>query len=241
MSEKEKTIIKEKSNTYEGQKNFREWIKVAIALVTAVATILGLFVAVPDIINNSNKQTQVVIEPRDGDIIVQDGDNYKLLQLIRIEDIGFPSKIQEIQYTADKSTYTRVDINNINGADWSKRDSFRYVINEFSINPNKIINLLDNTESITVFCDFYTEKNISTNVDLGNNPFKFEMRKSIDEQEFEASKTNIASEYEYVTNEGIDDGIEWVKIRVVIVYKIGERRITDTITSDWVETDEDRI
>ena len=72
------------------------------------------------------------------------------------------------------------------------------------------------------------------------NAFKFDMRTSISDKSFEVTKSNIMSSKEYVTNE-LNDGIEWVKIRVEIVYQIGERLISDTITSDWIETDADMI
>ena len=81
------------------------------------------------------------------------------------------------------------------------------------------------------------EKNISTYVDdLNGKEFAFDMRSGIGEMDFEVTKANVKSDYEYVTNEGLNDGIEWVKIRVEIVYIIGERQIKDTITSDWIET-----
>lgn len=229
-----------------GNSGDKVWCKMVTAIVgwvcsitMAVAAVAGVFITIPDVIQNSNtqKQTQVVIEPREGDIIVKDGDDYKLLQLIGESDIAFPSKIQEVKYSPENSQAERVDINNINGDDWSKRDSFGYVINSFSINANKVINLLENIESIKVYCDFYTEKNISTYVDdLNGKEFAFDMRSGIGEMDFEVTKANVKSDYEYVTNEGLNDGIEWVKIRVEIVYIIGERQIKDTITSDWIET-----
>ena len=241
----EKSTNMQKVEIVDGRKD--PWHKVAVSIVTSlcsiatvVATFVGIFCTIPSVIQSSNmqKQTQVVIEPREGDIIVKDGDDYKLLQLISENDIAFPSKIQEVQYTAANSQSERVDINNTNEEDWSKRDSFVYVINSFSINPNKVINLLENIESINVYCDFYIKKDISTFVELGDKAFAFNMRESIDELDFEVTKANVKSQYEYVTNE-LDDGIEWVKIRVEIVYIIGEKHIKDTITSDWIATDAD--
>ena len=66
------------------------------------------------------------------------------------------------------------------------------------------------------------------------------MRTSSSDNNFEVTKSNMISTKEYVTNE-FNDGIEWVKIRVEIIYNIGERLISDTITSDWIETDADII
>ena len=224
------------------RKIWLDWIQIVISILTMVISFVALFVTIPNVISNSNEQTQVVIEPRDGDIIVKDGDDYKLLQLINQADIAFPTKVQEIQYKYTESNPScRVNILNTSNEDWSKRDSFKYVINTFSINPNKVINLLDNIERISVYCDLYAEQNISTMIQLSDeNAFKFDMRTSISDKSFEVTKSNIMSSKEYVTNE-LNDGIEWVKIRVEIVYQIGERLISDTITSDWIETDADII
>lgn len=229
------------------------FLSLVISLIGVLVSYYAIAHTVPDAIttvtnqmeqNNQqtneqiSKQTQVVIEPRDGDIIVKDGTDYKLLQLINIDDITFPTKIQEIQYSKNQCDKTRKDILNKNLEDWSQRDSFVYVINNFSINPNKVINLLDNIKSIQVFCDFYSEKNITTYIDLGENAFSFPMRSSIEDLNFEVTKQNISSTYQYVTKE-VNDGIEWVKIRVEIVYQIGTREISDTLTSDWIATDAD--
>lgn len=218
------------------------------SILTVVVAFIGVFNTIPNIIQSSNeqKQTQVVIEPRDGDIIVKDGDDYKLLQLINLNDILFPTKVQEIQYQLSNSNLdNRVDIGNINNENWNNRDSFRYVINNFSINSNKIINLLPNIKSIDIYCDFYTEKNISTFVNLSEeDSFKFNMWTKGVNQPFAITKDNVYSEKEYVTKE-INDGIEWVKIRVKIIYEIkieetiDNIEIIDTLTSDWIETDAD--
>ena len=121
-----------------------DWIQIAISILTIIISGIALFVTIPNVIKNSNEQTQVVIKPRDGDIIVKDGDHYKLLQLINFVDISFPTKIQEIQYKYFESNNSnRIDILNISNEDWTKKNSFKYMINNFSINPNKVINLLD--------------------------------------------------------------------------------------------------
>ena len=219
-------------------------ISALCSIATVVVAFIGVFNTIPNIIQSSNeqKQTQVVIEPRDGDIIVKDGDDYKLLQLISISDVSFPTKIQEVQYQSSESdTEKRVNIGNINNENWANRDSFRYVINNFSINSNKVINLLQNIKDITVYCDFYTEKNISTFVTLDkDDAFSFKMWTNAESEKFGITKANVASQKEYVTKE-LNDGIEWVKIRVEISYIIGEQEILDTLTSDWIETDADIV
>ena len=55
---------------------------------------------------------------------------------------------------------------------------------------------------------------------------------------FRVSNINEKSEYSYVTNE-LNNGIEWVKIRVEIEYSINGRTIHDCISSDWIPTDAD--
>jgi len=219
-----------------------EFFKLLPSYLTVGVAAMGIWWGVDHITENINKQTQVVIEPREGDIIVKEDGSYKLLQLINYEDISFPNKIQEVKIKSSESVAdSRVEINNFDGADWSKKDSFKYVIDSFSVNPNKAINLLDNIENITVYCDFYTEKNISKYVPLGTKVFQFEIWNSswVDE-DFNVTITNKQSDNEYVTNE-LNNGIEWVKIRVKIVYKIGDKKITDDIVSDWIATDADLV
>lgn len=219
------------------------------SIIASIAAIIGVCTAkeVISMINEQNQsqiqtqdQTQIVIEPREGDIIVTVGNNYKLLQLINSSDITFPSKIQEIQYkySDEKIKDKRVDVNNINNENWSKNDSFSYMINNFSINPNKIINLVENINSITIYCDFYSEKNISTYVNLGEKNFFFTMISNDNKSDFRISNINEVSTYSYVTNE-INNGFEWAKIRVEIEYYINEKTIRDSISSDWIPTDAD--
>lgn len=229
-------VLKEKEKP-SFTKAFCEITTAIAAFGTMVAAFVGIFHTIPSLINNSNKQTQVVIEPREGDIIVQDEENYKLLQLIQKEDIIFPSQIQEVQFTHSNSKKERVDINNPKKDDWTKRDSFVYVIPSFSINSNKIINLIQNLQSIKVFVDFYESKNISTYIELGLNAFMFEI--AFDKEEINSTVINKESQYEYVTNEGFNDGIEWTKIRVEISYFINGKTINDSISTDWIETTAD--
>ena len=92
---------------------------------------------------------------------------------------------------------------------------------------------MSNIDRLTVYCDFYTEKNISTFVDLEENAFYFEMIEN--KPNLELTRFNVKSQKEYVTKE-INDGIEWVKIRVEIVYNIGGQIVTDTLTTDWIAT-----
>ena len=240
-------------------------VKMIVSICSLVISTLSIFCTVgvsiaaffvgEKLINEINQeQTQVVIEPREGDIIVQldEDDDYKLLQLIQYSDIKFPDKVQEIQIKSNNNSdpniadENRVEINNINGEDWSSRDSFKYMISNFSINPNKVINLVGTVNKMTVYCDFYKEKNIATKIQLSEEDcFKFEIIKDVEDKgsnEIKISNIEHESEKEYVTKE-INDGIEWVKIRVVIVYKIPiegkDYLIKDEIISDWIPTDAD--
>lgn len=245
MCEKDNSVKKIKIIS-EKETKVDVWIKIlkiVASIATTFASIVGIIVG-GNIIHNQTQQqeqTQIVIEPRDGDVIVAIGNDYKLLQLIEVNDINFPTTIQEIQHTYKNSIVdNRVDILNENNEDWGKRDSFSYMINNFSINSNKIINLLDNIDKITVFCDFYAEKNISTFIELGDKTFSFSMIDESNKNDFSVSNINKKSEYEYVTKEA-NDGIEWVKIRVEITYNINNKKIRDSIASDWIPTDADLI
>ena len=152
-----------------------------LSIFCTVGVSIAAFFVGEELINEINQeQTQVVIEPREGDIIVQLDDDYKLLQLIQYSDIKFPDKVQEIQIKSNNNSDSnevdnRVEINNINNDDWDSRDSFKYMISNFSINPNKAINLIDTVKKLTVYCDFYEEKNIATKIQLSEDDcFKFE-------------------------------------------------------------------
>ena len=164
-TKKDSTLIRIENPKESFWDKFLKGTQVICSLLTVIVSVISLFIA-NSVVNNINEQnqsqnqmqeqTQIVIEPREGDIIVTVGNDYKLLQLINSTDILFPSKVQEIQfkYSNDEIIGKRVEINNFNNDDWSKQDSISYIINSFSINPNKVINLIENIGSITVFCDF---------------------------------------------------------------------------------------
>ena len=216
-----------------------EWVSVIVSFLAVVGSIITAILCVNKVINNqTQQQTQVVIEPRDGDIIVNDNGNYKLLQLINADDITLPTKIQEIQLKAKESeSAKRVDVNNKNGEDWSGRDSFKYVINSIHINTNKLFNLVGTIKKIDFFCDFYTEKNITALWDCGDKCFTKNLYND-ESKEVISEYNNIVSEYEYVTKE-INDGFEWCKIRLELEYMIDKRKICDTVSTDWMATTQD--
>lgn len=203
-----------------------------------IATVVSAFLGFRYVGGVIQSQTQVVIEPRDGDIIVEEGSGYKLLQLLTVSDIYFPTKIQEIRRQSD-IPIERVDVNNDKNEDWSDKDGFQYMIDEISFNSNKIINLLGSIKNITLFVDFYAGKNISTKIELGKKQFEFEIY-DIETNEFKITNTNISSNYVYVTNE-VNNGFEWAKVRLEIEYLINEKIINDKIVSNWMETDADII
>ena len=234
MSKKKEIIVSQKSTVL-------DWVKIGVSILGVGASILVGYVCANKIINKQNQQqTQVVIEPRDGDIIVKDGDDYKLLQLIEKDDVILPTKIQEIQLkTKDSDHEKRVDVNNVNGEDWNSRDSFKYVINNVHINTNKLFNLIGTIKSIDIFCDFYIEKNITSYWDCGENYFSKNLFTN-ESNEVISEHNNIVSEYEYVTKE-LNDGFEWCKIRLELKYLIDEKEVTDTISTDWIATTQDFI
>ena len=107
----------------------------------------------------------------------------------------------------------------------------------YSINSNKLINLLDNLVSIVVHCDFYATKNISSLIDLGEDNFHFSL---LDDNttEIQVTLDNVISKKSYVTNE-INNGFEWAKIKTEIKYKINNENIKEVFVSDWLATDAD--
>lgn len=114
------------------------------ALVTLVLGILSLRLAMS--INNTidsfnNNQEVVTLQPREGDVIIQEDGSYKLLQLIKLEDIEFTPVLQETRYDSNYNVINRVDLFNHNNDDWSNRVSFGYTIEKIAINADKIMNL----------------------------------------------------------------------------------------------------
>ncbi|MCF7926322.1 MAG: hypothetical protein K9L74_01930 [Candidatus Izimaplasma sp.] len=190
-------------------------------------------------------QEIVTLQPRDGDVIIRDEDSYKLVQLIKIEDIIVSSEIQESRYDFDQLSedVNRVDLfRGDDTDDWSTRDAFQYTLEEISFNPDKVMNLMGNIVSIKLYFDVYEEEDITTKIDLPESDQFYEILydENNDNNTVRTSFTNLTSENYYVTKSATNDGINHMKLRLEIVYRIdineSESYIIETeiILTDWI-------
>ncbi|PKL01239.1 MAG: hypothetical protein CVV56_01180 [Tenericutes bacterium HGW-Tenericutes-1] len=215
-------------------------------LVTISLGVLSFFLvkSVNTTINeNNNNQEIVTLQPRDGDVIIQEGDSYKLLQLIKIEDIEFTPLLQETRYDKNYNIDNRVDLFNDNNQDWDDRVSFGYTIEKISINADKIMNLHNNISSITAYIDFYESSDITTRLELTEeNAFKIVIFEK-DTNIISNTVINSKSRKTYVTNaqEIIpNNGVNYAKIRIEIRYQINDMIFSSSILSnDWLIIKED--
>jgi len=99
-----------------------------VTLVLGILT-LSLATAINNTINSFNNNQEVVtLQPREGDVIIQEDGSYKLLQLIKLEDIEFTPVLQETRYDSNYNAMNRVDLFNHSNENWSSRVSFGYTI-----------------------------------------------------------------------------------------------------------------
>ena len=217
-------------------------------LVTISLGVLSFFLvkSVNNTIDSFNNNQEVVtLQPRDGDVIIQEDGSYKLLQLIKIEDIEFTPELQETRLDKDYKKEDRVDLFNINNDDWSSRVSFGYTIEKISINADKIMNLYKNISSIIAYIDFYETNDITTRLDL-NDEYAFKIV-IFEEDSNLISNTviNAKSSKTYVTNAaGIipNNGVNYAKIRIEIRYKINNMIFSSSVLSnDWLVIKEDYL
>lgn len=221
---------------------------ISVAL-TAMIGILGL-IAVKQIINNqkqiqkqnqemSQKQEIVTLQPRDGDVIIWDKEtsSYKLVQLIKIEDIEFTTILQERTYSKDIEIKRRVDVQNTTNADWSNRNGYGYTLEKISINPDKMMNLYENIKTISAYVDFYSSADIDSRIDLGDKVFFIPIYDSGNKASLTNTVRHTSSNYIYVTNAGMlgNDGINHAKLRIEISYTINGLTFDTTIMVDqWL-------
>ena len=238
------------------------WIEIArlvLSLLTIVATVLVGFFATTSITSTIQQQIAlqeqivaqeqianqeiVTLQPRDGDVIIRDEDSYKLVQLIKSEDITVSDSIQESRYSYDEvnldnrvELFRQVD----DTSDWSERDGFRYTLENISINPDKVMNLIGNIVSIKLYFDIYEDDDITTRLVQDNSDsFVFVIYDETDEGTINTSFTNITSDNYYITK-ATNNGINYMKLRLVIDYRIQindeESYLikTEILLSDWL-------
>lgn len=213
------------------------------ALVTLTLGIFTLITAqqINNTINSFNNNQEIVtLQPREGDVIIQENGNYKLLQLIKIEDIEYSTELQESRFSSTYNIEKRVDLFNVNNDDWTNRDSFGYTIEKVSINADKVMNLHGNIQSIIVYIDFYQSNDITTKVELDDNQ-KYKII-IFEQNTVNQSNTilNQQSNNTYVTNSFGNNGVNWAKLRIEISYKIDDLIFTSSILVDeWLTIKED--
>ncbi len=195
--------------------------------------------------NQETHQEVVTLQPRDGDVIIHEDGNYKLLQLIKIEDIEFTPVLQETRYPKEYNVENRVDIFKENiEEDWTGRVSFGYTLEKISINADKIMNLYNNIKSIVAYVDFYESDDITTIEKLSDEDY---FKITIFEEGTEHitnTAINSSSNKTYVTHDKslifINNGVNYAKLRIEIVYKINNMTFSSTILSDtWLTIKED--
>lgn len=190
-------------------------------------------------------QEIVTLQPRDGDVIIRDEDSYKLVQLIKTEDITVSTEIQESRFDFDEllDDANRVDLfRGDDTDDWSTRDAFQYTLEEISFNPDKVMNLMGNIVSIKLYFDIYEEEDITTKIDLPENNKFYEIlyNETDDNNTVRTSFTNLTSRNYYVTKSTTNDGINHMKLRLEIIYRIDINESesytieTEIILTDWI-------
>ncbi len=214
MKDEDKKLKKESQVS----KSFSIIVSVVVPIVVSIIASL----ATDKIFQN---QEVITLEPRDGDVIIKDGNRYKLIQLIQIDDISMSQEMQESRFNWNEDEpQNRVEILKDNlDEDWSKKDSFGYTLGYISFNPNKIINLIDNIDYIKIHFDFYEKDDISTKITLIEEECFIDnfYNKSEDNLSISTSKTNIRSTNHYVTNAGLGlEGINYIKPRIEIQYSL---------------------
>ena len=96
-------------------------------------------------------------------------------------------------------------------SDWSERDGFRYTLENISINPDKVMNLIGNIVSIKLYFDVYEDNDITTRLDQNDSDsFVFVIYDETDEGTINTSFTNINSDNYYVTK-STNNGINYMK------------------------------
>ena len=238
------------------------WIEIAklvFRFLTILATVCIGFFATTSITNTIQQQIAlqeqivaqeqianqeiVTLQPRDGDVIIRDEDSYKLVQLIKSEDITVSDSIQESRYSYDEINIDhRVELfrQEDDDSDWSERDGFKYTLENISINPDKVMNLIGNIVSIKLYFDVYEDNDITTRLDQNDSDsFAFVIYDEKNEGTINTSFTNITSDNYYVTK-AINNGINYMKLRLVVGYRIQindeESYLikTEILLSDWL-------
>jgi len=182
----------------------------------------------------NQEQTVDVIQARENDVLIKTPDDkWIVVPMIEKDDIIFPNEIIERQYNAGECEYDRKDLFNKANEDWSKRDSFTYTISYISINQNKMVSLHQFINSIVIECNFYNKERIE------HETHAYELYNKELDYDYLNVFYGVTPNVQFVTNE-INDGIEDIKINIIIEFEIGGEVFSIPYTFDnWLDVKED--
>lgn len=186
----------------------------------------------------NQEQTVDVIQARDNDVLIKTPDDkWIVVPMIEKDDIIFPNEILEKQYNVGECSFDRVDLFNESKEDWMKRDSFTYTIPYISINQNKMVSLYQFINKIEVEFKFYKNDQIQYEI------YKYEVYNKMNKDKYEYLNVfnDVCPDVQFVTKE-VDDGIEDIKINIIIEFEIGGSIFSIPYTYDsWLKVNQNFI
>lgn len=185
----------------------------------------------------NQEQTVDVIQARDNDVLIKTPDDKWIVVPMIKNDIIFPNEILEKQYNVGECLDKRIDLFNIDNDDWSNRDSFTYTIPYISINQNKMVSLYQFINKIDVEFKFYKNDQIEYET------YKYELFNKINKDEYQYLNVfnDVSPKVQFVTKE-TNDGIEDIKINIIIEFEIGGSTFAIPYTFDsWLTVNQDII
>jgi len=195
-------------------------------LENQINTVQEQYLELENIINQ--QQTVDVIQARDNDVLIKTPDDkWLVIPMIEKEDISFANEIIEKQYNSGDIDLERVDMFNYNNEDWSGRDGFTYSLPFVSFNQNKMVSLYQFITKIELEFKLYHSNKVdyqSEFYELYNNELQYKYLNVFE---------NIMPNKQFVTNELItQNGIEDIKLTVIITFDIGENIFSIPYTFD---------
>lgn len=157
--------------------------------------------------------------------------------MIEKDDIIFSYEILDKQYNVGECSFEIINLFYSDDNDWSNRDSFTYTILYISINQNKMVSLYQFINKIDVEFKFYKNDQIQYET------YKYELFNKISKDEYQYLNVfnDVSPKVQFVTNE-INDGIEDIKINIIIEFEIGGSTFAIPYTFDsWLTVNQDII
>ena len=185
----------------------------------------------------NQEQTVDVIQARDNDVLIKTPDDKWIVVPMIKNDIIFPNEILEKQYNVGECLDKRIDLFNTDNDDSSSRDSLTYTIPYISINQNKMVSLYQFINKIDVEFKFYKNDQIEYET------YKYELFNKINKDEYQYLNVfnDVSPKVQFVTKE-TNDGIEDIKINIIIEFEIGGSTFAIPYTFDsWLTVNQDII